>query len=176
MPDENVGYELVDGRLVPVTPASMPHGVLLLEFAGILSDFVKSRGLGRIAPDTWFRLGLPHDPERVRAPDIAFIAAEKLPLAREAGWGVLRFVPDLAIEIYAPANQRKAADFHQRIRDYLDAGVRALWVIYPDARYVTAYHPDGNARVLRENESLKGEDILPGFEIELGHLWKSLEI
>ncbi|MGQ0562218.1 MAG: Uma2 family endonuclease, partial [Gemmatimonadota bacterium] len=66
--------------------------------------------------DTWFKLGLAYDPERTRAPDIAFIRAEKLPQVRAAGWNVLPFPPDLAVEIFSPANQRKTADFHQRIR------------------------------------------------------------
>jgi Uma2 family endonuclease len=85
------------------------------------------------------------------------------------------FPPDLAIEVYSPSNERKTKDFHQRIRDYLDAGVPLVWIIYPDARYATAYHPDGSARLLREHEVLDGEDVLPGFVIALEEIFKAME-
>lgn len=51
------------------------------------------------------------------------------------------------------------------------AGVRLLWVIYPEARYAVAYRPDGAARLLRERESLDGEDVLPGFHLPLDRIF-----
>jgi len=102
------------------------------------------------------------------------VRAERLPDVRKAGWGVLPFPPDLAVEIFSPGNLRKLADFHHRVRDFIDAGVGELWVIYPDARYATVYRPDGSARVLRDRAALSAPRILPGFEIALDELWRSL--
>ncbi|MFW6079258.1 MAG: hypothetical protein ACODAE_06540 [Gemmatimonadota bacterium] len=52
-----------------------------------------------------------------------------------------------------------------------DAGVRLLWVIHPEARYAVAYRPDRAAHVLRERESLDGEDVLPGFHLPLDRIF-----
>jgi Uma2 family endonuclease len=168
------GYELVDGELVPVMPANPRHGELIVEIAALLRTFVKAEQLGRVFVDAWVRLGLERDPERVRAPDVAFVSNPKL---RESG-GVphdyFRVVPDLVVEIQSPTNQRKPHDFQQRIRDYLDAGVSLLWVIYPEARYAIVFHADGSARVVREHESLDGETVLPGFEVPLRELFTPL--
>ena len=75
---------------------------------------------------------------------------------------------------FSPTNQRKRGDFQQRVRDYLDAGVRLLWVIYPDPAYAMVYRPDGSARMVRESEALEGEDVLPGFRLDLGELFRGM--
>ncbi len=55
--------------------------------------------------------------------------------------------------------------------DYLEAGARLVWIVDPIARTVTVYRPDGSARVLREDETLDGEDTLRGFSVPLSDLW-----
>lgn len=169
------GYELVDGELVPVMGANPPHAELILEVGALLRAFVKRRKLGRVFVDPWVRLALPRDPERVRAPDVAFVAAEKLRQSGGVPDDYFRIVPDLVVEIYSPSNERKRRDFHQRIRDYLDAGVPLLWVIYPASRYAAVYRADGSARVLREDEELDGETVLPGFRLPLADLFALLD-
>jgi Uma2 family endonuclease len=169
------GYELVNGELVPVMPANPHHAELIVEVGALLRAFVKDRQLGRVFADPWIRLGLERDPERVRAPDVAFVSNGKL----QQGGGVpadyFRVIPDLLVEIHSPTNKRERHDFQQRIRDYLDAGVPLLWVIYPEARYAIAFRGDGSARVLREHESLDGETVLPGFELPLQELFAVLD-
>jgi Uma2 family endonuclease len=58
----------------------------------------------------------------------------------------------------------------QKVRDYLEAGTRLVWVVAPRARTVTVYRPDGSARLVREPESLDGEDVVPGLAIPLADL------
>jgi Uma2 family endonuclease len=57
------------------------------------------------------------------------------------------------------------------VRDYLEAGARLVWLLVPKARTATAYRPDGSARLVREGESLDGEDVLPGLRIPLAELF-----
>jgi Uma2 family endonuclease len=175
VPDESLGYELVDGELVPVMPAGIPHNELLGVLWKRLMEFQERSRSGRVFYDSWCKLVLARDPEQVRAPDLSWVGNEKL---RRLGGKLpimLPFPPDLAIEVYSPANERKTRDFHQRIRDYLDANIPLVWVIYPDSRYATVYHADGSARVLREHEWLDGEDVLPDFRIALNELFGALE-
>ncbi|MBI4409010.1 MAG: Uma2 family endonuclease [Gemmatimonadetes bacterium] len=170
------GYELVDGELVPVTAAYAPHGRLVLELGSILEGFARERKLGAVFVDPWVRLRLVHDPELVRAPDIVFLSAEKLRASGGVPRGMIEVVPDLAVEIFSPTNERKRRDFDRRIRDYLDASIPVIWVIYESSRYATVYHPDGSARLIREHESLDGESVLPGFTLPLATLFEALEV
>ena len=162
------GYELVDGELVPVMPSTRTPAKTAVELLVRLHSHVSALGSGEVIPDVWCRLGLPRDPERLRAPDIAYFSAEKLEAAGSDE--IFHVPPDLAVEVFSPTNDRKPGDFQQRIRDFLDAGVRLLWVIYPHAGYAMALRPDGSARMLREDDVLDGEDVLPGFRVTLREL------
>lgn len=168
----DIGYELVDGELVEVMPVNLPHGRIAGRLARYLDQFVEEHGGGRVYVEAGFVLNVPGDPERVRGPDVAFVSDETLAAAGgEPRKSFARLAPDLAIEVHSPENARDARGFHQKIRDYLDAGVRLIWAIYPDGRYATALHLDGSARLLRESEALDGEHVLPGFRLPLAKLF-----
>jgi Uma2 family endonuclease len=57
------------------------------------------------------------------------------------------------------------------VRDYLEAGARLVWVVAPQAKTLTVYRADGSARLLREQDVLDGEDVLPGFSIPAAELF-----
>jgi Uma2 family endonuclease len=167
-----VGYELIDGELTPIMGSQIGHAWLIAEVATRLSNHVRVAGAGYVLGDAWWRVRLPRDPERLHAPDISFIAAGRLP--PDCSNDVVRVPPDLAVEIYSASNNRKPGDFQRRIRDYLEGGTRLLWVIYAEAGYAMVHRPDGSARMVREHESLDGEDVLPGFELPLHELFDNM--
>jgi Uma2 family endonuclease len=176
VPDDVAGYELVAGELVPVMPAGLQHGRVSGMLWRRLQDYETASKLGMVFLDSWFKLGLARDPQQVRAPDIAFVRKEKL---RNLGGKlpqIAPFPPDLAVEVFSTENERKAKEFDQRFRDYLDAGIALVWIIYPDTRSATAFHPNGTGRFLRDKESLDGEDVLPGFRISLEELFAVVDL
>jgi Uma2 family endonuclease len=79
--------------------------------------------------------------------------------------GFIHGAPDLAVEVLSPSDN--PVDVQQKVRDYLEAGSRLVWVLAPLARSATIYRPDGSARLVREPESLDGEDVVPGLAIPL---------
>jgi Uma2 family endonuclease len=119
--------------------------------------------------DVGFVLRLPADPERVRAPDVAFVSSSRLPEGR-LPTGFLPGGPDLAVEVLSPTDN--PVDVQQKVRDYLEGGTRLVWVIAPQAKSVTVYRADGTARLLRPQEELEGEDVLPGLTIPLTDLFR----
>lgn len=122
-----------------------------------------------VSGDVGFVLSLPGDPERVRAPDVAFVPTARLP-GGQLPQGFLRTAPDLAAEVLSPSDD--PVEVQQRVRDLLEAGCRLLWIVAPRARTVTAYRTDGSARLLREPEPLDGEDVVPGFSLALAELFR----
>jgi Uma2 family endonuclease len=171
VPEHIRGYELENGELVEIIVPSVPHGRLQAQVIRHLGNYVEENSVrGEVYAELDIVLGLRRDPERVRRPDISFMTAESLhSQGGEPARGFFRGVPDLIIELDSPG-QRPSIN-EGRIQDYLDAGVRLLWVIHTDAASATMYHADGSARLVRRSEALEGEPVLPGFRLALARLF-----
>jgi Uma2 family endonuclease len=165
-PDGSRGYELVDGQPVLVMSGFPMHGRLVVEVAYRLERHVREHGSpGLVFSDALFVLGLPRDPERARAPDVIYVESSKLvghDLHR-----AFRGIPDLAVEI----DVTKKPGAQERIVEYVEAGVWLVWAIEPRSRTATVYRSDGSARLIRREEALEGEDVLPGFRLAMGELF-----
>lgn len=169
VPPGLLGYELVMGEPVEVSPASFVHARLIVRVGYLLEAWVQANGLeGAVVSDAGFVLGLSHDPERTRAPDVAYVGAATLE-ANPDPERLMRGVPELAVEIDLTSGKKPGGQ--QRIVDYLEAGVPTVWAIDPHSRTATVYRPDGAARLLRVPEALEGAEVLPGLRIELGSLF-----
>lgn len=168
MPDDGRRYELVRGELVELGP---PPGFLHGDVAGnafaILWNYVRPRGLGRVsAAETGFRIST--DPDTVRAPDAAFVAAERLPDG-ELPSGYLPFAPDIVVEVVSPSDRQ--SDVEAKAQIWLDAGARLVWVVYPLSRTVRVHRPDTETVALRDDQALDGATALPGFSVRVSALF-----
>jgi Uma2 family endonuclease len=78
LPDDSNRYELVRGELVCMAATGGRHGIIASRLDQRLRNFVEAHGLGEVcAAETGFRLA--QNPDTVRAPDVSFIARERLP-------------------------------------------------------------------------------------------------
>ncbi len=167
MRDDGYKYELVAGRLRKMTPAGSLHGIVEIRLSTAISVHVDQHNLGLAFPgDTGFKLA--SNPDTVRAPDVAFVARERIPASGipTAYW---LGAPDLAVEVMSPNDLRSAID--EKIEEYLRSGVRLIWFVEPLARRVTVHRPGTQPLVLGETELLDGGDILPGFSYPLARLF-----
>jgi Uma2 family endonuclease len=171
VPDHLRGYELENGELVEVSLPSPPHGRIVAHVSRHLLNYVDEQGgRGTVYGEVGCVLPLRHDPERLRGPDVSYVSEETLSASGgEPARGWFRLVPDLVVEVDSPG--RKPAIEQRRIQDYLDAGVRLLWIIHTDARSATVYRGDGSARLLRETDVLEGEPVVPGLRLPLARLF-----
>lgn len=170
MGEDDIRRELVNGEVIEMVPSGGIHGKLAAKVCKVLTDYVATHRSGEVVVgDVGFVLNLRVDPERVRAPDVAYISAERLP---EGGLpqGFIRNAPDLAVEILS--SSETSEQIQQKVRDYLEAGVRLVWIVAPEAKTVTVYRADGSARLLRDREFLEGEDVLSGLRIGLPDLFE----
>ena len=106
--------ELVNGEIVEMTPAGGIHGEVMARIARRLVEYVERHGGKVVAGDVGFVLNLPYDPERVRAPDVAFVATDRL-LEGRLPQGFVRVAPDLAVEVLSPSDN--PVDVQQKVRD-----------------------------------------------------------
>lgn len=69
------------------------------------------------------------------------------------------------VEILSPNDYW--VELNRKLREYLAAGVRLVWVVDPASRLVYAYRSMTNIRELMEADTLTGDDVLPGFSLPL---------
>lgn len=161
-------YELVRGVLVEMAPAGGWQGEYSFRVSLNLGIFVEPRGLGQVyVSETGFILA--RDPDIVRAPDVAFVSAGRLPPVRDRE-GYLPLAPDLAVEVVSQWD--RARDAMDKVLEYLEAGVRLVWVVEPRRRTVTVWTPDRTARVLTETDELDGGKVLPGFRLAVAEVFR----
>lgn len=159
--------ELVDGEVVEAARAGELHMAIVVLLFKLLDRFVEQHDLGIVRPDGLAYV-LRRAPDQIRIPDVSFVAWDSVPEGDVSD----RFwegAPTLAIEVVSPND--RAVDIHQRVQDYLDAGSRQVWVLWPQTRSVSVYRPDADTRELGPDHLLDGGDVLPGFDARVGDLF-----
>ncbi len=156
----NKRTELVRGRLVVREPAGYEHGRVAAEILLRVATHVRKHGLGTVlAAETGFTL--QRAPDTVRAPDVAFIRADRAPVRGTRGFPEL--APDLAVEVRSPDDRR--SEVAEKVADWLAAGAAVVWVVDPEARTVVVHLAGETPRTIHEADTLSGGDLLPGFEV-----------
>ena len=160
--------ELVKGKVYEMAPAGGRHGYTAMNTGIIIGGHVRANGLGRVfAAETGFILR--RDPDTVRAPDVAFVAQSRLSVD-DIPDSFIELVPDLVVEVVSPGDTRR--EVQEKIEDWLRAGVRLVWAIYPVTRTATVHRSRDDITHLTENDMLDGEDVVPGFTCRLGEMFE----
>jgi Uma2 family endonuclease len=168
LPDNGMRRELVAGELHEMPPAGGEHGYVGVRAVYRLAAFLEQHpeiGGGLFAAETGFRLA--RDPDTVRAPDVAYVRQERLAQARVRGFPELP--PDLVVEVVSPNDT--AAEIQQKTDEWLRAGVRLVWVLYPATRTAMTFRSDGAIQLLHADDTIDAEPVLPGFTCRLGDLF-----
>jgi len=152
-----------------VTPSpSYFHNEIHDELNARLRVFVKSHKLGGVTSETDMKL--THDV--VRCPDVAFSGAERLR-------GIDRYKvplplsPDLVIEIVSEND--RADDLILKVTQYLAAGTRAIWLLYPNPRLAYRYVPgklEPEVGSADAGHTFEEPEMLPGFSIPLAEVFQ----
>jgi Uma2 family endonuclease len=152
--------ELDQGRIVRVSPAGRKHGLVLARILRLLVKHVDKKRLGKVLSGEtgfWVR----RDPDSVRAPDAAFVSHETLERAEDGEGPYFAVAPDLAVEVLSPDDRWVAVD--RKVREYLDAGAKAVWVVNPESETVWVFEAGTTPRVLERGGKIDGGSALPGF-------------
>ncbi|MGQ9626393.1 MAG: Uma2 family endonuclease [Anaerolineae bacterium] len=167
LPDDGYRYELVKGELIKMAPPGAWHGVLAVRLGISLGQYVQESKLGEVAVEAGYYLA--RDPDTVRGPDISFVSRERI-LPEGVPKGFWPFAPDLAVEIVSPSDT--AEEVMTRVSDYLRAGTRLVWVVQPATKTVTEYRSFSQVRVLTEEDTLEGGEVLPGFACPVAEIFR----
>ena len=158
--------ELVRGVSIEMSPTGGRHGRLTALLTTFLSGHVEAHGLGAVyGAETGFLI--ERDPDTVRAPDVAFVAAGRVVDTDE----FLPLAPDLAVEVLSPSDRYGEVD--DKVHQWLAAGARQVWVVDPAAQRVHVFRAEDHPLDLGPGDTLDGAPVLPGFTLRIDELFAS---
>jgi Uma2 family endonuclease len=156
--------ELIDGVLVEMPPVGGPHARITTTLIVLLHP------VAHVLGELYTELGciLARNPDRVRAPDVAFIRMERIPPEGEPR-GFWEIAPDLVVEVVSPNDT--PAEIQLKVREWIEAGVRLVWVVYPDTRTVSVVRSLLDREELTSDDTLDGGEVLPGFSCRVAEVF-----
>jgi Uma2 family endonuclease len=107
-----------------------------------------------------------------RSPDACWISPERwseLTIAPSKGF--VRLCPDFVVELRSDTDG--LADLQTKMQEYLDNGAKLGWLIDPKHRRVYVYRQGQPLEQLEDPLELSGEDVVPGFMLDLRQIWGS---
>jgi Uma2 family endonuclease len=104
-----------------------------------------------------------------RQPDVAFVLNERLPAKLRLN---ADFAPDMAAEIVSESDT--VYSLQEKVIQYLNSGVRIVWIIYPVTQTIDIYRPRTGTlpQSVGINDTLDGEDVLPSFKLPVKELFE----
>lgn len=165
---DEVHGELIRGVLCEMTPTGQEHGWIVALLTRELVAHVEVHRLGIVVAGE-SGVQLEHDPDTVRAPDIAFTSAQRLPVDRITR-RYAEVVPDLVVEVVSPSDRH--ADVRDKARMWLSFGAQLVWVVFPKTRTAEVHRASiDDVETLGEVDSLDGGEVLPGFSCPVSQLF-----
>jgi Uma2 family endonuclease len=158
--------ELIQGEIRLMSPAGSEHGWVVMNVAGPMMVFVKEEKLGyTFGAETGFVI--ERDPDTVRAPDVAFVSAERISDRPPAQF--FPGAPDLAVEVLSPSDT--ASEVQEKAEAWLASGCKEVWLVDPRRKTATKLTPAEDSIVQQTVETLTTK-LLPGFTLAVAELFK----
>ncbi|MGB3207057.1 MAG: Uma2 family endonuclease [Crinalium sp.] len=121
-----------------------------------------------IAFDSSTGFKLPNGADR--SPDASWISLDRWnTLTPEQQSKFIPLCPDFVIELRSPSDNLKT--IQEKMQEYLKNGIRLGWLIDRQLRRVEIYRQGQEVEILENPANLSGEDILPGFLLNLALIW-----
>lgn len=157
--------ELVGGEIIIMSPSGLESDEVAALIVAQLSNWVRPRRLGRVTASSAGFI-LPNLDQDVRAPDAAFIRAERLKKTTE---NYAEVVPDLIFEVKSKSDS--LTKIRQKIQAFLAVGTQVGVLVDPRTRTMEVYRLNAENRVLQDGEILTIPEVLPGWELPLSEVW-----
>jgi Uma2 family endonuclease len=166
LPNHDHRVELVEGRVVRMTPVSFAHSRTVARLCALLDSHVRNRDLGVVGTELGVTLKV--NPDIVRAPDVAFIRRERIPVPEPRGFW--KGAPDLAVEVISPDD--RPCEVAAKVAEYLHYAVLLVVVIDPDVKSVVVHRPSAQPIVLGTDDVLDLSDVMSGFQCRVREIFE----
>lgn len=155
--------ELVDGRIVVMSPSGYESDEVAFRFGRRLADWVEPNRVGRV---TGSSAGFTLPDSNTRAPDVSFVRAERL---RRAPRSFAQLAPDLMVEVKSPSDS--VDDLEKKIANFLQQGTQVGILVNPEDCTLRVFRTGEEVVTLRDGDRLMIPDLLPGWSVTVSELW-----
>ncbi|MBD1942721.1 Uma2 family endonuclease [Coleofasciculus sp. FACHB-712] len=166
--NENLRFErTATGELIIMSPAGGETGNRNGRLTQQLFNWADTNKLG-IAFDSSTGFKLPNGADR--SPDAAWLKLERWEtLTSEQKEKFIPLCPDFVIELLSPSDTLKVAQ--EKMKEYRENGTILGLLINRKSKQVEIYRQGQAVEVLKSPTTLSGEDVLPGFVLNLEPIW-----
>ena len=155
------------GELIVMPPTGSDTGNRNLDIEGQLWLWNRQTKLG-VVFDSSTGFHLPNGANR--SPDASWVKLERwealTPKERE---GFAPICPDFVVELRSPSDSMET--LRAKMREYMENGASLGWLIDRKSRKVEIYSQGREVEVLENPTTVLGEDVLPGFVLDLTEVW-----
>ncbi|MBD2431344.1 MULTISPECIES: Uma2 family endonuclease [Fischerella] len=150
------------GELIIMPPTGWESGNRNAKLTARLELWTEADGTG-LAFDSSTGFKLPNGANR--SPDASWVRKERIEALNPDPAKFLPMAPDFVVELRSATDSLET--LQQKMQEYIDCGVRLGWLIDPQNQQVEIYRIGQKVEVLESPLSLSGEDVLPGFVLDL---------
>jgi Uma2 family endonuclease len=105
----------------------------------------------------------------VRSPDACWINKERLEkLSEKERRGFINICPDFVIELRSASDS--LPQLKTKMLEYAESGAKLGWLIDAGKKRVYIYRQNKDVEILENPQTLSGENILQGFELDLSEI------
>ncbi len=151
------------GELIIMPPTGSDTGRRNVKITTQLEIWSQKNNLG-IVFDSSSGFKLPNGADR--SPDASWVKRERWDaLTSEQQERFAPLCPDFVVELRSPSDSLEKV--REKMREYMDNGARLGWLINPKNQQVEIYRSARDVEILPSPAILLGEDVLPGFVLDL---------
>ncbi|MEG4248169.1 Uma2 family endonuclease [Microcoleus sp. Pol10D4] len=168
--EENPDLKLernANGELIVMPPTGGETGKRNVKLTTQLDVWNEQTELGEVF-DSSTGFTLPNKADR--SPDVSWVEKSRWSaLTPEQREKFIPLCPDFVIELVSPSDSLKKTQ--EKMQEYMENGCRLGWLINRKKREVEIYRPGQDVEVLQSPLTLSGENVLPGFVLNLQKIW-----
>ena len=163
-------FELIDGEISEMSAPGGEHGAIAINLGFFIRAYCLEHESGIATAGTGYHP--PADRRTLLVPDVAFISHARAPKPFPRKF--VPVMPDIAVEIRSPSNSM--AELRAKARLYLELGTTLVWLVLPEDQCVEVCRLNESGELKREalgpDGSLAGEDVLPGFALDVPSIFE----
>jgi Uma2 family endonuclease len=157
-----------EGKLIVMSPTGSQSGKFNMSLAFQVEFWNRKAGKPGVVFDS--STGFKLSNGATRSPDVSWIELARwnsLTARQQRGFAPID--PDFVIELMSPTDELD--ELQNKMKEYIDCGVKLGWLINPDQRQVEIYRQEKAKEVLDNPSNLSGESVLPGLIVELAEIF-----
>jgi Uma2 family endonuclease len=171
-PSKKVDRWLFRGELreTKVTKRNPSHSGAVMALGRLLGNWaVADRATrGKVhGAEVYFRIR--KDPETNVGIDVALASPQQVAATTKKA-SFIDGPPVLAVEVLSPNDKHK--DIKEAVNEYLDCGVKLVWIVDPYDDTVTVYRPGHEPVLFNRTQDLSGDPELPGFRCRVAEIFE----